>query len=260
MTDAYQEIIITKWDQWKDEINSLKPNEWVFRGQADSTWKLETTIDRHFEYVKQIASIAGLNRNDRAERMLKDFKRGAHLYLKNLPKDTDILEWYAIMQHYQAPTRMLDITFSSNIALYFALNGGKTECAVFAFNRKNLEKVDRNNGIMNLAVNLFKDKRELSSFIHPYNTKMSNERQMYQRGAFLVPSNIYETFDEILSRYPKEDNCCKKFIIEKSLRKEGLKQLLDMNITSRTLFPGLDGYCRSLHEYYTTLLQDIPSQ
>jgi hypothetical protein len=51
--------------------------------------------------------------------LLRRFKRQAHHYISNPPEENDPLEWLALMQHYGAPTRLLDWTYSFFVALYF---------------------------------------------------------------------------------------------------------------------------------------------
>ena len=53
-----------------------------------------------------------------------------HMDPRQLPPATpdDKLSSLAIMQHYGAPTRLIDFTFSPHVALFFALrNGGANE-------------------------------------------------------------------------------------------------------------------------------------
>src|SRR5438093_2893211 len=42
------------------------------------------------------------------------------------------LEWLALMQHYGAPTRLLDFTYSFWIALFFAFEEAENDCSVVA--------------------------------------------------------------------------------------------------------------------------------
>lgn len=82
---------------------------WAFRGESDAERTLRPGIER-------IASKPG-----RAEDYVEqEFKRRAHHYLSDLPDDEDDLEWVALMQHYGAPTRLLDWTRSAYVAAFFA--------------------------------------------------------------------------------------------------------------------------------------------
>lgn len=49
---------------------------------------------------------------------------------------TTTMEWLALMQHFGAPTRVLDITKSSYVAAYFAIEDATAgdDCAVWAIN------------------------------------------------------------------------------------------------------------------------------
>ena len=73
-----------------------------------------------------------------------------------------------------------------------------------------------------------------------------SERLVAQQGLFLVPSTNYETLDSLLAYYGLEGKACKKLVIPDTLRFSGVERLRRMNITAATLFPGMDGFCRSL--------------
>ena len=73
--------------------------------------------------------------------IIRRFKRQYHLYSSASPDFDDHVEWLAIMQHHGAPTRLLDITYSPYVALYFALEGyvAGEEAAVWCIDQKWLD-------------------------------------------------------------------------------------------------------------------------
>ena len=102
-------------DELMRELNSL-PNNFVFRGQSDAAWGLQSTLERTL----------GGTWNAQSARKFEDysldvFKSKYHIYsgTEHLPKSK--LSWLSVMQHYGVPTRLIDFTTSPYIALYFAL-------------------------------------------------------------------------------------------------------------------------------------------
>lgn len=59
--------------------------------------------------------------------VIESFKRQAPALKSNLPKNEDHISWLFLMQHYGAPTRLLDWTKSVLVGLYFAVNNYHSE-------------------------------------------------------------------------------------------------------------------------------------
>jgi hypothetical protein len=248
----WEEIRVRSWEHFDEVVESLDLNKWLFRGQSDSSFELKTSIYRLFEDAQPIIeNHFNRSRNfarDKHENLtIKKFQENAHLYRSPLPSKRKKLEWLSLMQHHGAPTRLLDVTLSPYIATYFALETGHGPFCIFAFNHIALKELD--NSVfsdVDLKNEIFNNQKEEKSFLIPYAPEMTNERLVAQQGLFLIPSNNYETFEQILDYYGLDGKACKKIIIPAKLRLGGIERLKRMNITSSTLFPGMDGFCRSL--------------
>ncbi|MCP3940990.1 MAG: FRG domain-containing protein [Desulfobacteraceae bacterium] len=102
-------------DLSNDESNKTH----IFRGQRESSWHLKSSLERMIggmrsgipKHVEEITRLA--------------FKRGIGAYS---PKTFNSnYEYFEMMQHYGAPTRLLDCTMSPYVAAYFAFEHPKTE-------------------------------------------------------------------------------------------------------------------------------------
>src|SRR5262249_773855 len=87
--------------------------------------------------------------------------------------------------------------------------------------------------------------------IHAVTPYHLNQRLSIQQGLFLFSADLEKTFMESLKEMPHadDDENIRVFEIsfETPLRRQLLRRLADMNITSTTLFPGLEGYASSLN-------------
>lgn len=264
LKDPWQDISVDSWDFFDKSIKDLGM-ECVFRGQSCSDWGLRTSLDRSFDTnQKIILSAKGKTRTfakkDHERYLIKSFQKNANMYLKFLPPDKKKLEWLAIMQHYGAPTRLLDVTLSPYIALFFALESGLDDSSVFVIRHTELKN---NNKLFINKSNYSQTQRAIFNskerFVSLFNPEYGNERLFVQQGLFLVPSEIDTTLDNLLKDYQDfpDNDICIKYIIPARLRLSGLEKLKRMNISSATLFPGIDGFSKSLK---FQVLETIQSQ
>lgn len=255
-------------------VKKLERGEtWVFRGQQ-SNYGFKTSLERAIINYSQKMKIAPKIELG----LLRRFKRQAQHYLKHIPEPFNYMEWFALMQHYGAPTRLLDWTYSFFVAVYFAVEKAiekerdDTSCQIWAINATNLEervvkryKKELKKGRFVLSVDkklpkdgnalvpgsfedCFMKERMLVTFMNPYNF---NDRLAMQQGVFLCPGDITKPFEKNLTYLYNNKNDLKKNIKKYTIKgkeeiRKTLKNLHAMNITSTTLFPGLDGFARSL--------------
>jgi len=274
----------TSWQEFLNWIRELQ-GSWCFRGQRESAWPLQTSLDRavrvRLENVKVSTSeghhflLSAHNHLDSCEqesKLLFRFKQQAHQFIPHTPPHEDKPSWFALMQHYGAPTRLLDWTSSPYVALYFAIEDKPQEkndekekpegekddgySAVWAIDmewlemkkQKHLESIDPKertaylNGLLELRG---------EPLIVKIDPPQGNERMSAQQGFFLW--KLYETtpfFDQILismMRDPiQERPVIRKLQVGEDLRIEFLERLRSMNIHRGSLFPGLDGFCKFL--------------
>lgn len=106
---------------------------WVFRGQADSRWRLQPALER-------LSSTAPFEELER--RGVRDFKAQWLSMDRPAPPEDDYLNWLGLARHHGVPTRLLDFTTSLAVAVYFAhREGGERSPAVWAVNGLILAKL-----------------------------------------------------------------------------------------------------------------------
>jgi hypothetical protein len=110
-------------NSWFDEDETWGP---LFRGQQRASWGLSPKLYREYGTYKR------LKKDEVEDEIREEFAVRAPI-LSETRIGGDPWEWYFLMQHFGAPTRLLDWTEGALIALYFAVrdNPGLFDAAVW---------------------------------------------------------------------------------------------------------------------------------
>ena len=248
-------VNVDSWSKFQEVVAGSEYRSWAFRGQADASWPLYSSISRCLRsyHIHRKAW------TEQETRIVRIFRRKAHLYLDHIPGEDDAFQWLALMQHYGAPTRLLDFTWSPFVAAFFALERATASAAVWAICITEVWKakhrfpgVDgpltheelslRNAGSYE---RFFRD--NATPFVVYGEPFVMNQRLVAQSGTFIVPGVLDMPVEEILSGYRDPRKTVVKFVLDtEKMRDEAMYALYNTNITNATLFPGLDGMARSL--------------
>lgn len=228
-----KEIRCTTWGSYKEHVDrTILPyhNRFLFRGQGDYKWQLETTFDRKFRNFDKA-------RRDKIEdSLLANFKIECERleeyssYLKN----EDYLR--ALAQHFALPTRLLDWTQSPYIAAFFAFQEhfessdffyrDSKEVAVYILD-KNANIWSASNGVQIKTIESIK-----------------NARLRNQAGVFTLSNTPFKTLDEFVA-YGEDKDALSKVSLPIAEAKTAIKDLQLMGIKHSTLFPDLEGISKA---------------
>jgi hypothetical protein len=182
--------------------------------------------------------------------MIDRFKCNAHIYLSHLPKERDTLSWLSLMQHHGSPTRLLDFTFSPYIALFFALETGCEDAAVYCINHHAIKNDDDEyfgKGRLEVYSRVLEGEQKGDDpCLFAFEPTFSNHRLLVQQGLFVAPNTLKFTHEQIITDYEVQESEIVKYVVPRRLRYSGLRKLNNMNINSATIYPGLDGFCKSM--------------
>jgi len=207
----YKEIEYKSWNELKEFLSTFNSN-WIFRGQSNYSWRLESSMDR----VELDVDINYKKKNFE-DFCIRDFKRNPHLYSTKYSVHSDF-QILATLQHYGMPTRLLDFSQSQYVATYFAISESNTDCSIYAINyieltsstihlfRLNYDnespeiKSYRNGGNMS-SDELFqllvigKNQRKFVEIVQPF---FKFDRMIQQSGCFLSQGDINVDFESNL--------------------------------------------------------------
>lgn len=216
--------------------------------------------------------------------MLRQFQRRFSAYVGTIPTPASKLDWLAVMQHYGGATRLVDFSHSFYVAAFFAVERAANDAALWAVSQIALAKRiarfqdreeasdddRRNNAHAEFAepyVGLSHLPAVPIKFAVPVEPEFPHDRLITQQGFFLCPLDLTSTLVENLEasfelpgKVPNirdeltwetctadlDNYTVLKIILPHRIHGVTEKDLHRMNINSGTLFPGLDGYARSM--------------
>lgn len=259
-TRAIPQTEVSDWDTFvqiahEGESASRLDGPYLFRGQPED-WPLRPSLAR--DALR--CNLTGSHARAIEKEALKEFKLQAHLYLPAamIAQARDLPGWWALMQHHGVPTRLLDWTLSPYVAAYFATaeSPDKTGVVWMAHVRtvtKFMEATYPSYRYPKKGPEVDKAFRRPGAdrVLYFIELELHTERMTAQQTRFSMSYRpladhgriIASTLGRESSRLPHH-----KLVIPKGQKPEFLRRLRLMNITARTLFPGVDGFGRSVRE------------
>ncbi len=262
------DITLSSWDDFTVAVNHLDlapPGKivYLYRGQANKDWTLKPSLLRHLirleaseEEALQIEAIS-----------VDEFISQAHLHLPHgipTPTNQDLFGCWSLMQHYGAPTRLLDWTKSIYIAAYFAViqeldkEGALWIVHKAAFDTKMAEIYNYTGlpGTLSEQKQLFTETeaKPIIDFLH---RNPKTDRMITQQGAYSICFNILADHSQVIGDALTELQnktgkiYLQRLIIPSEMKLKFIRKVRMMNITASSLFPGIDGLGRSVAELVT---------
>ena len=255
------------FEQKRNQDNVRYRSSYFYRGMPDQSFSLTTSLAR--------------NCGDKASilepHLLSNFVKYASI------EDPSIEEsvWKAMIvgQHHGLPTRLLDWTHSTLVALHFANTEGdltwldKRDCVVWRIDARELNEklpekykdVLKSNQTFIFSV---KNLASVTNSIAEYDADMAgsamvtveppsiDQRIVNQYSFFtIIPSGIVN-LEEYLDAHTSNTV---KYVIDRSLRWD-LRDILDqLNMNERMIYPGLDGIAKWLARHYYVKRGENPS-
>jgi hypothetical protein len=252
---AWPEVVIDSWSHLSKiayavaQISKSLPS-YLFRGQSNAAWDLRPSFLR--DLPPDISYKAALE----TEKLAKDrFASQVHLHLPHwwLPPVPKLAEWWALMQHYSAPTRLLDWTSSPYAATYFAVNDNwDADGAVFFVRPSALENAFQGRSQRVNDEELVRDTPV--SYLIFWTPPRQMDRIVAQQGVFTLSLDLLADHGTIIDSALAVQQASsssieyQKYVIPATLKPDFMLQLRQMNIGAHSLFPGADGLGKSVRD------------
>lgn len=166
-----------------------------------------------------------------------------------------------IMQHYGAPTRLLDWSNSVWVAAYHAVSNDPNEDGLlWSFDTRtywsHVPEAEWQTALAALtdAKDVPSYKKEAESCIPapgPVSTIQCTDRMVAQQGTFTIGNPARVDHREMIGRAflrHQDQGRAAVMVVPRETKRPLMKHLKAMNITAATLFPGIDGAGRSVRE------------
>lgn len=238
--------MIETWNQYKDWLsNTITNNQsYIFRGQENPNWKLQTTFHRISEKTK--IDLSAYMKNI-IPKVAYEISSNFNEYY-DLTNDVNMSSFLAKLQHHGFPTPLLDWTYSPYIAAYFALkdidirNNSIDYVNIYIFDF--ISWSNQYEQLLNLE-----NTGKFFSLLQPH--ALNNQRVPKQMSIATVTNvnDIQNYLENTQNKNPELPflQYARLPVKEKPLI---MNDLALMGINELTLFPGLDGLCKSMKIRY----------
>jgi len=240
-------------------------DEWGpwFRGHKEATWELKPKL-----YRGRLPK----NPRGREDEIREEFIKRAPILCEALPASDEMRaewEWYFMMQHHKAATRLLDWTDGAFIALYFAVkdNSKDQDAAVWVLDPYELNKrvIGKEWVLPPSATGLERKYRKRLAEWLPRRFPQKY-RDLPLRAVAIEPTHLVRRMSSQHSCFTihgsdpgaldklrgERKPCLFKIVISKSAVKDIERDLRRCGIDESTIFPDLDGLGQSINARWGT--------
>lgn len=238
--------ILKEWDVY--ESTTLP---W-YRGQSDFTWSLLPKLYRNSKHAEIEREI------------VRDFKLKSRKHIKRIPENE--VQWLILMQHYGAPTRLLDWSESYMHALFFCVHETNKECdgalwimhpwwlnqnsiqqqSVPTDSSSHLDEHTIKGNDYESVVRSTKGRTPIA-----FRPTHNNDRIIAQKGTFTIHGCKKKSIDDLFKKNKNKRHLLKIKINGQS-KKRIYSELCQAGITLDAVYPDLVGLCLAITEKYTT--------
>ena len=256
---------VSCWDDFEIQLRELEKilyeqkgefpplsSKYLFRGQGNASWSLETTLDRFsserpslFDYYQyafrasyRIVAFTGTKWNIPS---VSEYKNWLDNHDSLNFSDFEPYEYYAYLRHHGFPSPLLDWTQSPYVAAFFAFRDMPKyakEVAIFVYQEHpGVGKISSSN-------------RPVIHRLGPYIG--AHKRHFLQQSQYTFCTEIvdgelhYAEHQGVLGRDNQQQDFFWKFIIPASQRRSFLTQLNRMNINAFSLFGSEDSLIEAI--------------
>jgi hypothetical protein len=268
---------ITNWKALVEVLEELPASGWAWRGEDMIYREHKSKLDRCLRAVKSPQRQLQIERS-----VLQRFREHAPNFLSLIEQEYLRTRWsqLVVMQHYSAPTRLLDWTKSVWIAVFFAVSGNwDSPGRVYGFGREKLEhefrhafgsqlppkfvfgRWDPDKGFSdddwdwaegNSILFDWTSANKLSNWVVTYYSRQAHfPRLAAQQGLFTFASKPGLDHWERIKSFVGID-ATEEITITAKAKLEILQRLNAMGLNGATLFPGADGIGKYIEGFART--------
>lgn len=221
----------------------------LFRGQTNSTWGLQTTLERaagKLVLAKKYFALIDMMKPKINSILGTDFKsystKAGHPFkdkeFDSMDMEIPDLNYMIFLRHHGFPTPILDWSHSPYVALYFATEGmeNNKDGAVYFYREASLQSFSSDEPrIHRIGFNI-----------------QTHKRHFAQQADYLLPKYFDSTWKFADMKFALSKNgkngVLKRYVIPKQAKKSIQAELHKMNINAFTLYMDNDSFIKSLFE------------
>ena len=256
------EIRVADWNELNEVLyqGSFNPrigrirSPYAFRGASSAAYPLTTSLSR-----------LGGDYAQMEQHLLRNFRK----YARRSDVQADsVWNWLSVAQHHGLPTRLLDWTFSPQVAMHFAtarLGEFSRDAVIWMVDfvqahrllpkplRQEMEEEEADVFTVEMLARRAQTLEEFDElagepFVVFFEPPSLDERIVNQFALFSLMSSPTAHIEDWLAVHPE---LFRKIVIPAELKWEIRDKLDQANVTERVLFPGLDGLSAWLKRYYS---------